>query len=279
LSGTCLLRKGGAVAAILFFIGVALSPGLTSCIVSASSEKDSFEVTIEVCGVKAYRPYSVSLTKPQYEELTNYLDDLIERLNTTVSQDESVLLFHEAVAELNNYGLLPRGMSVSQAQMLVRGPVQQSKMFSEVENSFMNRWSKKHSAGEYPVLKNSFCALFAAATKIPGYSPDPIIIPFGLLLVLGLFPALIVSVFGQGELATQLAELGIFLWMLNPLRWFNFVVFEGYDIEFRSLGLKGLVHETLNESGVFWGFTGLMLSPYNKKTYFLGFTLRIYSSN
>ena len=279
MSGNRLLSKGGAVTAILLCIGVTIIPCFTSSIIKASTERNSVEVTIQVCGVRGYRPYTVSLTKPQYEMLTGYLDDLMERLNTTVSQDESVLLFHEAVVELNNYGLLPRGMSVSQAQMLVSGQVQHSKTFSEVENSFVNRWSEKHSAGAHPVLKNSFCALFATATKIPGYSADPIIIPFGLLLVLGLFPALIVSVFGQEELATRLAELGLFLWMLNPLRWFNFVVFEGYDIEFRSLGLKGLIHETLNESGVFWGFTGLMLSPYNKKTYFLGFTFRIYGSN
>jgi hypothetical protein len=279
LSENSLLRKGGAIAAILFCIGVALSPGFTSCIVSASSEKDSVEVTVEVCGAKGYHPLTVSLTKPHYEMLTSYLDDLLERLNGTRSQVDTVFLFHEAVAEINNYGLLPRGMSVSQAQLLVRGQPHHSKTFSDVENPFVNRWREKHFDGAYPVLKNSFCALFAAATKIPGYSPDPIIIPFGLLLVLGLFPALIVSVFGQEELATQLAELGLSLWMSNPLRWFNYVVFEGYDIEFRSLGLKGLVHETLNESGVFWGFTGLMLSPGSDKTYFLGFAFRIYGSN
>lgn len=279
MNGTYLSREVGAVAAVLFFIGIALSPGLTRCIVSASSEQDSIEVTVEGCGIKGYRPYTVSLTKPQYEMLTRYLDGLMERLNETRSHNDAVLVFHEAVAELNNYGLLPRGMSVSQAQMLVRGQSQHSKTFSEVENSFVNRWREKHSVGAYPVLKNSFCALFAAATKIPGYSPEPIIIPFGLLLVLGLFPVLIVSAFGQEELATQLAELGLFLWMLNPLRWFNFVIFEGYDIEFHSLGLKGLVHDTLSERGEFWGFTGLMLSPINEATYFLGFAFSIYSSN
>jgi hypothetical protein len=271
--------KGGAVAAILFCIGVGIGPGLTSGIVSASSEKDSVEVTIEVCGIKGYNPYTVCLTKPQYEMLIGYLDGLMDRLNGTRSQDDMVLLFHEAVAEINCYGLLPRGMSVSQAQLLVGGPVQLSKMFSETEKSFVTRGSEKSLKDTYPDLKNSFCALYAVATKIPGFYPSPVIIPFGLLLVLGLFPALIVSVFGQEEVATQLAELGLFLWMLNPLRWFNFVVFEGYDIEFHSLGLKGLVHETLNESGAFWGYTGLMLSPLDEKTFFLGFAVRIYGSN
>ena len=61
LNGNCLLRKCGAVAAVLFCIGVALSAGFTSCIVSASSEKDSVEVTVEACGVKGFRPFTVSL--------------------------------------------------------------------------------------------------------------------------------------------------------------------------------------------------------------------------
>jgi hypothetical protein len=278
LNGNHLPRKCGAVAAVLFCIGVALSPGFTSCIVSASSVKDMVEVTVEACGVKGFRPFTVSLTKPQYEMLTRYLDGLMERLNGTKSMDDTVLLFHEAVGEINTYGLLPRGMSVRQAQMLVRGPAQHSKGFSGVENSVVSRWYEAHSEDFVPDLKNSFCALFAVATKIPGYSPDPVIIPFGLLLVLGLIPALIVSAFGQEELATRLAELGLALWMVNPLRVFNFVIFEGYDIEFRSLGLKGLVHETLNASGVFWGFSGLMLSS-NDKTYFIGFSFSIYGSS
>ena len=96
----------------------------------------------------------------------------MERWNGTTSQDDTVLLFHEAVGEINTYGLLPRGMSVRQAQMLVRGPAQHSKTFLGHENSFVKRWSEKHSESAYPVLKNSFCALFAVATKIPGYSPD-----------------------------------------------------------------------------------------------------------
>jgi hypothetical protein len=63
----------------------------------------------------------VSLAKPQYEKLTEYLDGLMQRLNATTSQQDAVLLFHEAVVEINRQGLLPKGMSVHQAQMLVSG--------------------------------------------------------------------------------------------------------------------------------------------------------------
>jgi len=276
VSGNRLSWKGRTLAAVLLFIGTALSPVVISHLVSATPEKTFVDVTIEACGVTGYRPYTVSLARPQYDRLVRYLDWMMMQLNQTKSQKEILLLFYEAVEEMNMFGLLPRGMSVSQAQLLVRGGNINPHFNLKSEHPFVTAWGKKLDDILDVNIRNSFCVLYAAATKIPGYSPEPIIIPLGLLLVIGLLPALIVSAFGQAELANQLAALGISLWMSNPLRWFNFVIFEGYDIEFRSLGLKGLVHETLIESGVFWGFTGLMLSGFNNTTYFLGFTLRIY---
>jgi hypothetical protein len=273
LSGTHFLEKGGAIAAIFICIGVATGPGLTGWVVTASSRPDPFEVTVEISGTKGYRPYTISLPMQQYQMLTRYLDGLMERINRTSSQDEVVDVIQEAIVEIHTYGLLPKGMSVSHALTLVEGHFHHPQRFSRIELSRLTRWRAN------PELKNSFCAVFAIASKIPGYTPDPLIIPLGLLLVFGLLPALIVSILGQDELATQLAELGVSLWMKNPLRWFNFVIFHGYEVEFRSIGLKGLVHETLNTTGVFWGFTGLMVSLQNEKTYFLGYTFSIYGTN
>lgn len=277
MSGDRLRGRCRAFAAIFLCIGIASIPCLMSSVVNASIQRNFVKVTTELCGVKGVSPHTVSLTKSQYEKLTYYLDDLMERLNATTSQDETIILFHKAVAKLNNYGLLPSGMSVHQAQVLVSGSHQHSKTFSQIENKLFNRWNKKQGVNAYPVLQNALCTLFATATKIPEY-PNPVIIPLGVLLALGLFPALIVSVFGQEELASRLAELGLALWMSNPLRWSNYVVFEGYDIEFQSLGLKGLVQGTLNTSGIFRGFTGLMLSPSSDTMLFLGFAVGIYAS-
>jgi len=277
LSKNCLLRKGGAVAAILFCIGVVISPGLTGCIVSAASKRNSVEVTVEVCGVGGYRPYAVSLTKPHYEMITRYLDGLMERLDRARSQDDAIRLFHEAVVELNTYGLLPERMSVSEAQRIVNGWFYPAKTSPALGNSIVEKWIKPQDEKGKPIVKNSFCALSAVATKTPGYA-TPLIIPIGLLLVFGFLPAFIVSILGQTEAANRLAEIGLGIWLSNPFRWGNFVIFEGYDVEFHSVGLKGLVHERLNTSSAFWGFTGLMLSSLSEKTYFLGSAFRIYGS-
>jgi hypothetical protein len=49
----------------------------------------------------------------------------------------------------------------------------------------------------------------------------------------------------------------------------------GYEIDLRSFGLKGLVHENLNSGGLFMGYSGLMLSSIADKTYFLGFAFSV----
>jgi hypothetical protein len=234
-------------------------------------------VTVEVCGVGGYRPYAVSLTKPQYEMITRYLDGLMERLDRARSQDDAIRLFHEAVVELNTYGLLPERMSVSEAQRIVNGWFYPAKTSPALGNSIVEKWIKPQDEKGKPIVKNSFCALSAVATKTPGYA-TPLIIPIGLLLVFGFLPAFIVSILGQTEAANRLAEIGLGIWLSNPFRWGNFVIFEGYDVEFHSVGLKGLVHERLNTSSAFWGFTGLMLSSLSEKTYFLGSAFRIYGS-
>ncbi len=270
MSGNHLLEKSSAIVAILLFIGIAIMPYISSSVVKASTKDASVEVTVHVCGINGFGNTTVKLPRQQYQNLEQYLVDFEDRLNQTTTREEAVLLFKEAVGKLNIYGVFPKGMTVGQAERLVSGYYQNSKMFSKFENDFQSLWNKKLNKNVNLDLMNVFCLLFAAATKIPEYYPNPFIIPFGILLVFGLIPAILVSFIGSQELANNLAELGLFLWMLNPFRAFNFVVCMGYEIQLRSVGLKGLVHQTLNTGGVFMGFSGLMLSPFNDKTYFLG---------
>jgi hypothetical protein len=275
MSRKILLKKGVTVTIILLFLGVAVVPSITIRVVKASNDNDLVDVTTQVCGIKGFGTHTISLTKLQYQKLEQYLLDLSARLNTTTTREKTVLLFKEAVVELNKYELLPRGMKVEQAQRLVSEPLQNSNMFSQIENDIQSRGSKRYNNNLNPNLKNAFCLLFADASKIPEYSPNPFIIPFGVLLMFGLIPAILASLIGDQELANTLAELGLLIWNLNPFRAFNFVLCMGYELEVRSFGLKGLVHDTLSNGGLFMGFSGLMLSSSNDKTYFLGFALSV----
>jgi hypothetical protein len=270
-----LLKKGVAVAIILLFLGVAVVPSINISVVKAATDNDLVEVTIEAYGIKGFGNHTVKLTKQQNQNLEQYLLDFRERLNTTTTREEAVSLFKEAVVELNKYGLLPKGMSVEHAQRLVTGYYQNSNMLRKIQNDFQSIAKIKQKQNLNPNMKNAFCVLFATAIKIPDYLPSPFIIPLGLLIVLGIVPSLLFSLIGAEDLAKLLADIGLLFWVFNPFRFINFVLFMGYDIDLRSVGLKGLVNENFGSDGLFIGYTGLLLYPLSDKTYFLGFALNV----
>jgi len=115
------MKKSLAVAIIFLFISVAFVPGINFTVVKASSDNDYVEVTSEACGIKGFGNTTVKLTKQQYQDLQNYLVEFRAQLNTTTTREEAVPIFKDAVVELNKYGLLPKGMSIEQAQKLVMG--------------------------------------------------------------------------------------------------------------------------------------------------------------
>jgi len=114
-------KKCLIVSVILLFIGVAIAPSININIVKASNDNDLVEVTTQACGINGYGNTTVKLTRQQYQNLEQYLVEFRERLNKTTTREEAVPIFKEAVVELNKYGLLPKGMSVEQAQQFVAG--------------------------------------------------------------------------------------------------------------------------------------------------------------
>jgi len=119
-------RKCLAIGVILLFIGVAVAPSINLNVVKASQDNDLVEVTTQACGIQGFGNTTVKLTKQQYQNLEQYLIEFRARLNQTTTREEAVPIFKEAVMELNKYGLLPKGMSVEEAQRLVNGNYQKS---------------------------------------------------------------------------------------------------------------------------------------------------------
>jgi hypothetical protein len=113
------MKKILTVGIILLFIGIAIAPGINQSIVKASQDDDLVEVTTQACGIKGYGDTTVKLTREQYNDLEEYLTGFQAKLNQTTTQEEAIPIFKEAVVELNKYGLLPKAMSVKQAQKLV----------------------------------------------------------------------------------------------------------------------------------------------------------------
>jgi len=116
-----LMRKGLAVGIIFLFIGVTVAPSINFTVAKASNDNDLVEVTTQACGIKGYGNTTVKLTREQYQNLEQYLVEFRAKLNQTTTREEAVPIFKEAVVELDKYGLLPKGLSVEQAQKLILG--------------------------------------------------------------------------------------------------------------------------------------------------------------
>ncbi len=108
-----------AIGIILLFLGIAVTPTINSQVVKASKDNDFVEVTTQADGIEGYGKTMVKLTKEQYQDLEQYLTQFRAKLNQTSMRMEAVPLFKETVTELHKYGLLPKGMSIDQAQKLM----------------------------------------------------------------------------------------------------------------------------------------------------------------
>ncbi len=107
------------VGIILLIIGIAIAPTINFNTVKASQDDDLVEVTTQACGIKGYGDTTVKLTREQLQDLEEYLVEFRGRLNQTTTREEAILLFKEAVVELDKYGLLPKELSVKIVQKLI----------------------------------------------------------------------------------------------------------------------------------------------------------------
>jgi len=114
-------KKCLAIGIILLFVGVTIAPTINQSVVTATQDDDLIEVTSQACGIKGYQDTTVKLTREQYQNLEEYLVEFRARLNQTSTRDEVTVLYKEAIVELDDYGLLPKGMSIPLAEKLVIG--------------------------------------------------------------------------------------------------------------------------------------------------------------
>jgi hypothetical protein len=164
------ITRGLVVSVILLFIGVAVAPTINFNVVKASDDNDLVEVTTQACGIKGYGNTTVKLTRQQYQNLEQYLIDFRARLNHTSTRAEAVPIFKEAVVELDTYGLLPKGMSVEQAQKLVTGRTQSTGFEHLMKKPFLrNQFNLSDN-------ENFLCLVYGIITSCT-YS-------FGLILLL-----------------------------------------------------------------------------------------------
>ncbi|MCU0850231.1 MAG: hypothetical protein MUC80_03025 [Candidatus Thermoplasmatota archaeon] len=116
-----MIKKCLIVGIILLFIDVIIAPTINFHTVKASIDDDLVEVTTQACGIKGFGNTTVKLTREQYQDLEEYLVEFRARLNKTTTMKETISLFKEVVFVLDDYKVLPEGMSIQQCIDLVTG--------------------------------------------------------------------------------------------------------------------------------------------------------------
>ena len=125
--GKNLKREGLTVAVILLFIGLAVSPSIYADIIP---EEEYAEFTTEVCGLPGYEPETIQLTQNQADEVDRIFENLRMQLNSSVSLEETVDIYTDAVDELNKLGLLG-DMSVHLMKRLIQRQYQLNKFLED----------------------------------------------------------------------------------------------------------------------------------------------------
>ena len=161
--------------------------------VKASSSNDFVEVMSETCGMKSDSHAKVKLTTQQYHDLERYLCEFSNRLNQTTTREEATGVFKEAVVKLNEFGLLPKGMNIAQAQRLVIGP----------DYNFAKKQMKEPlTSPKY--CNNSFC-LIAGKGYGTGFLPYIFILSYPLYMI-GSFLGFL-GYYSHNHLTTFLGDL------------------------------------------------------------------------
>jgi hypothetical protein len=242
------LRKGLAVGIIFLFLGIAVAPSANLQKAKASNENDFIRVTAEGCGTHGYGPQAVTLTKQQYNDMEHLIGNIRERLRDGMKNWEIVTLFKDMVVILNQYALLPKGMTPEQAQRLIVGPYENSKGCALGKNKFSGTRLLANQS-------NSLCLI--AGVVHDGFVTGPLKF-LGIAIV---FLGLALKSNFTAKVGFFLMGIGNFTTSVSPVLLLTRVNIHVGNIT--SIGLNGVKNFVITEEtseGVISGFTGIKIT-------------------
>ena len=259
-------RKCLAVGIILLFIGVAVAPSINSSVVKTSD--DLVEVTSQACGIQGFGNTTVKLTKEQYQNLEQYLVDFRARLNQTTTREEAVPIFKDVIVELNKFGLLPKGMSVEQAQKLVIGPQLSLRKMNNLRELLKN--NRNDNATNY------FCTVTATTTSwYNTASLNPVTLGGILVAVIGGGITMITwappDYFGPSAIiGVPILILGLIIasyGQFKPFLPFCFLIILFSNTTYSTSGLLGVKQGFSPGDMAISGFIGFEIKSFKRATY------------
>jgi len=254
-----MFREGLAVAVILLFIGVAFTSSINA---DVSKQDELVDFDVEFCGLG--NKHTVQLTQQEADEVELLFGEIHERLNEVETREEAEEIFKKAAMELNQYGLLPKGMSIEQTQKLVAGEYSKDKglpIFEKVshENSIQENQD------------NFFC--FVSGIVYDGYATGQLGMIGGILALLGVFG--ILDVIGVlGVLLMVISEIIVTVFPLSIMQ--SITIFSANIISLGILGFKNHTIPPHSGTGKIFGFNGIKLTNIETgEINLLGFALAV----
>jgi hypothetical protein len=226
-----------AIGIILLFVGVTIAPIINFNTVKASMDDDLVEVTTQACGIKGYGDTAVKLTREQYQDLEQYLDDFDTRVKQTTTKEEVIVLYKEAIIELNDYGLLPKGMSISLAERLVIG----NNLYDKLSGFF-----KRLPMSDYNI-ENMKCFVYAEANGL--------VIPLCVGILLLMSSVIVNKLLDQGRYSLLLF---LFVSFYLPILYPIFVV----GALFSTLNPINILSDVWLSQGENYKLTAVRYNPY-----------------
>jgi hypothetical protein len=127
-----MVYKTLVVGVIILFIGVCIQPSI-AIVQRDKISRDYVDIKIDVCGLPGIKPYTIQLTKEQAIVIENYFDLINEQFEKANTREEAKAILNDVFIKLDEHGLLG-GLSIKQAQMLVTGNYENSRVMEVLEN-------------------------------------------------------------------------------------------------------------------------------------------------
>jgi len=112
-----LVNKTLVCGIIVLFIGVSVAPGITAVDLKALAISQT--KTPNLSGIKAAEEPSLKISSGELTELERFFNGVLERLYEIRTLADVIAIYNEVITFLDEYNLLPEGISVEELQQLV----------------------------------------------------------------------------------------------------------------------------------------------------------------
>jgi hypothetical protein len=120
-----------------------------------ASKNNLVTMTTKACSLPTDMTHMIQLSKQQAQEVQLIFDDLKNRLSTAESAEETQNIFNDTIIELDRHNLLPDGMNIEQAQLVVNHAYTHQQTVTILQNLFY-KFQTPTATGS---IQNSFCSI------------------------------------------------------------------------------------------------------------------------